>query len=201
MIRLRELLVIILGSILVKNVMLSRIMGTCPYIGVSSQVETATGMGIAVVFVMSVASAVTWLVQNLILVPLEITYLQTVAFILVIAALVQLIEMVITKVSPTLHRALGIYLPLITTNCAVLGIAVLNIRESYTLLEATVNGAAGGLGFLLAIIILAYIRERQDYAAVPESAKGFPMALVTTGLIAMAFLGFSGFDLTRFVGL
>lgn len=123
------------------------------------------------------------------------------AFILVIAALVQLIEMVITKVSPTLHRALGIYLPLITTNCAVLGIAVLNIRESYTLLEATVNGAAGGLGFLLAIIILAYIRERQDYAAVPESAKGFPMALVTTGLIAMAFLGFSGFDLTRFVGL
>lgn len=201
MIRLRELLVIILGSILVKNVMLSRIMGTCPYIGVSSQVETATGMGIAVVFVMSVASAVTWLVQNLILVPLEITYLQTVAFILVIAALVQLIEMVITKVSPTLHRALGIYLPLITTNCAVLGIAVLNIRESYTLLEATVNGAAGGLGFLLAIIILAYIRERQDYAAVPESTKGFPMALVTTGLIAMAFLGFSGFDLTRFVGL
>ena len=201
MIWLRELLVIILGSILVKNVMLSRIMGTCPYIGVSSQVETATGMGIAVVFVMSVASAVTWLVQNLILVPLEITYLQTVAFILVIAALVQLIEMVITKVSPTLHRALGIYLPLITTNCAVLGIAVLNIRESYTLLEATVNGAAGGLGFLLAIIILAYIRERQDYAAVPESAKGFPMALVTTGLIAMAFLGFSGFDLTRFVGL
>ena len=201
MIRLRELLVIILGSILVKNVMLSRIMGTCPYIGVSSQVETATGMGIAVVFVMSVASAVTWLVQNLILVPLEITYLQTVAFILVIAALVQLIEMVITKVSPTLHRALGIYLPLITTNCAVLGIAVLNIRESYTLLEATVNGAAGGLGFLLAIIILAYIRERQDYAAVPESAKGFPMALVTTGLIAMAFLGFSGFDITRFVGL
>ena len=197
----RELLVIILGSILVKNVMLSRIMGTCPYIGVSSQVETATGMGIAVVFVMSVASAVTWLVQNLILVPLEITYLQTVAFILVIAALVQLIEMVITKVSPTLHRALGLYLPLITTNCAVLGIAVLNIRESYTLLEATVNGAAGGLGFLLAIIILAYIRERQDYAAVPESAKGFPMALVTTGLIAMAFLGFSGFDITRFVGL
>ena len=197
----RELLVIILGSILVKNVMLSRIMGTCPYIGVSSQVETATGMGIAVVFVMSVASAVTWLVQNLILVPLEITYLQTVAFILVIAALVQLIEMVITKVSPTLHRALGIYLPLITTNCAVLGIAVLNIRESYTLLEATVNGAAGGLGFLLAIIILAYIRERQDYAAVPESAKGFPMALVTTGLIAMAFLGFSGFDITRVVGL
>ena len=201
MTRLRELLVIILGSILVKNVMLSRIMGTCPYIGVSSQVETATGMGIAVVFVMSVASAVTWLVQNLILVPLEITYLQTVAFILVIAALVQLIEMVITKVSPTLHRALGIYLPLITTNCAVLGIAVLNIRASYTLLEATVNGAAGGLGFLLAIIILAYIRERQDYAAVPESTKGFPMALVTTGLIAMAFLGFSGFDLTRFVGL
>ena len=126
----RELLVIILGSILVKNVMLSRIMGTCPYIGVSSQVETATGMGIAVVFVMSVASAVTWLVQNLILVPLEITYLQTVAFILVRAALVQLIEMVITKVSPTLHRALGIYIPLITTNCAVLGIAVLNIRES-----------------------------------------------------------------------
>lgn len=201
MIGLRELLVIILGSILVKNVMLSRIMGTCPYIGVSSQVETASGMGIAVVFVMSVASAVTWLVQHLILVPLEITYLQTVSFILVIAALVQLIEMVITKVSPTLHRALGIYLPLITTNCAVLGIAVLNIRESYSLLEATVNGAAGGLGFLLAIMILAYIRERQEYAAIPESAKGFPMALVTTGLIAMAFLGFSGFDLNSFVGL
>ena len=197
----REILVILLGSILVNNVMLSRIMGTCPFIGVSTQVDTATGMGIAVTFVMAVASAVTWLIYNMVLVPLNLVYLQTVAFILVVAALVQLIEMFITKASPTLHRALGIYLPLITTNCAVLGIAVLNIRENYSLLNATVNGAAGGLGFLLAILILAYIRERQEYAPLPEAAKGFPIALITTGLMALAFLGFSGFDLGRIFGL
>ena len=197
----REILVILLGSVLVNNVMLSRIMGTCPFIGVSTQVDTATGMGIAVTFVMAVASAVTWLIYNMVLVPLNLVYLQTVAFILVVAALVQLIEMFITKASPTLHRALGIYLPLITTNCAVLGIAVLNIRENYSLLNATVNGAAGGLGFLLAILILAYIRERQEYAPLPEAAKGFPIALITTGLMALAFLGFSGFDLGRIFGL
>lgn len=188
----RELIVILLGGILVNNVMLTRILGVCPFIGVSKQVETATGMGMAVIFVMTVASAVTWLIQNLILNPFNMGYLQTVSFILVIAALVQLIEMVVLKVSPTLYRALGIYLPLITTNCAVLGVAILNIRESYNLLEAAVSGLAGGAGFALAIILFAAMRERQELAPISRAMVGFPIALVTTGLMAMAFLGFSG---------
>ncbi len=183
------------------NFMLSRILGTCPFIGVSQQVETATGMSLAVVFVMTVASAITWLVQNFILNPLNMAYLQTVAFILVIAALVQLIEMVIKKSSPSLYRALGIYLPLITTNCAVLGVAIINYQANYNLLESAVSGAAGGLGWALAIILFAAIRERQRLAPIPRAMEGFPIALVTTGLLAMAFLGFSGFDVARFMGL
>lgn len=197
----KQLLVILFSQALVNNYMLARILGTCPFIGVSQQFETATGMSLAVVFVMTMASVITWLVQHLILNPLGMAYLQTVSFILVIAALVQLIEMVIKKNSPGLYRALGIYLPLITTNCAVLGVAIINISSSYNLIESAVSGAAGGLGWGLAIMLFAAIRERQRLAPISPAMRGFPIALVTTGLLAMAFLGFSGFDVARFIGL
>lgn len=197
----KTLLVILFSQALVNNFMLARIMGTCPFIGVSQQVETATGMSLAVVFVMTMASAISWLVQNLILNPLNMGYLQTVSFILVIAALVQLIEMMLKKNSPGLYRALGIYLPLITTNCAVLGVAIVNIGAGYNLVESSVSGAAGGLGWGLAIILFAAIRERQQLAPIPKVMQGFPLALVTTGLLAMAFLGFSGFNVAKFVGM
>ena len=197
----KQLLVIMFSQALVNNYMLSRILGTCPFIGVSQQFETATGMSLAVVFVMTMASVITWLVQHFILNPLGMAYLQTVSFILVIAALVQLIEMVIKKNSPGLYRALGIYLPLITTNCAVLGVAIINISSNYNLIESAVSGAAGGLGWGLAIMLFAAIRERQRLAPISEAMQGFPIALVTTGLLAMAFLGFSGFDVARFIGL
>lgn len=197
----KQLLVILFSQALVNNYMLARILGTCPFIGVSQQFETATGMSLAVVFVMTMASVITWLVQHLILNPLGMAYLQTVSFILVIAALVQLIEMVIKKNSPGLYRALGIYLPLITTNCAVLGVAIINISSSYNLIESAVSGAAGGLGWGLAIMLFAAIRERQRLAPISTAMRGFPIALVTTGLLAMAFLGFSGFDVARFIGL
>ena len=197
----KQLLVIMFSQALINNYMLSRILGTCPFIGVSQQFETATGMSLAVVFVMTMASVITWLVQHFILNPLGMAYLQTVSFILVIAALVQLIEMVIKKNSPGLYRALGIYLPLITTNCAVLGVAIINISSNYNLVESAVSGAAGGLGWGLAIMLFAAIRERQRLAPVSQAMQGFPLALVTTGLLAMAFLGFSGFDVARFIGL
>jgi len=197
----KQLLVIMFSQALVNNYMLSRILGTCPFIGVSQQFETATGMSLAVVFVMTMASVITWLVQHFILNPLGMAYLQTVSFILVIAALVQLIEMVIKKNSPGLYRALGIYLPLITTNCAVLGVAIINISSNYNLIESAVSGAAGGLGWGLAIMLFAAIRERQRLAPISQAMQGFPIALVTTGLLAMAFLGFSGFDVARFIGL
>jgi electron transport complex protein RnfA len=197
----KQLLVIMFSQALINNYMLSRILGTCPFIGVSQQFETATGMSLAVVFVMTMASVITWLVQHFILNPLGMAYLQTVSFILVIAALVQLIEMVIKKNSPGLYRALGIYLPLITTNCAVLGVAIINISSNYNLIESAVSGAAGGLGWGLAIMLFAAIRERQRLAPISEAMQGFPIALVTTGLLAMAFLGFSGFDVARFIGL
>ena len=197
----KQLLVIMFSQALINNYMLSRILGTCPFIGVSQQFETATGMSLAVVFVMTMASVITWLVQHFILNPLGMAYLQTVSFILVIAALVRLIEMVIKKNSPGLYRALGIYLPLITTNCAVLGVAIINISSNYNLVESAVSGAAGGLGWGLAIMLFAAIRERQRLAPVSQAMQGFPIALVTTGLLAMAFLGFSGFDVARFIGL
>ena len=197
----KQLLVIMFSQALINNYMLSRILGTCPFIGVSQQFETATGMSLAVVFVMTMASVITWLVQHFILNPLGMAYLQTVSFILVIAALVQLIEMVIKKNSPGLYRALGIYLPLITTNCAVLGVAIINISSNYNLVESAVSGAAGGLGWGLAIMLFAAIRERQRLAPISLAMQGFPIALVTTGLLAMAFLGFSGFDVARFIGL
>jgi len=186
------ILLILLSSILVNNFVLSKFLGICPFLGVSKKVETALGMGFAVTFVMALASVISYLVQYLILVPLGIEYLQTIAFILVIAALVQLVEMALQKLVPSLYQALGVYLPLITTNCAVLGVAILNITENYNLLQTLVNGIGGALGFTLAIVLFAGIRERLELANIPEPLKGFPIALISAGLMAIAFLGFQG---------
>ena len=187
-----SLFVILVSSILVNNFILSRFLGICPFLGVSKQVETAVGMGMAVTFVMTLASIITYLVQILILDKLGIQYMQTIAFILVIAALVQLVEMIIQKSSPTLYQSLGVFLPLITTNCAVLGVAILNIQEQYNMIETAVNAIGAALGFTLAIVLFAAIRERLELARVPKVFKGFPIALITASLMSMAFLGFSG---------
>ncbi|BCV25792.1 MAG TPA: electron transport complex subunit RsxA [Firmicutes bacterium] len=185
-------LAIIIGGIFINNYIFSRFLGLCPFLGVSKQLETATGMGMAVIFVMTMASAVAWLVQYFILVPLHLEYMQTIAFILVIAALVQFVEMVIMKISPVLYQALGIYLPLITTNCAVLGVALLNVTEGYNFLEAVINGGASAVGWTLAILLFAGIRERWAFIDIPPSMRGFPIALVSTGLMSIAFFGFQG---------
>ena len=185
------LLAITLGAILSNNFIFSQFLGCCPFLGVSKKVDTAVGMGIAVTFVMGLASAITWLV-NLLLVQLGLEYMQTVAFILVIASLVQFIEMFLQKAMPTLYTALGVYLPLITTNCAVLGVALLNIQNNYNFIESVVYGITGGLGFLLAIVLFASIRERLVFAEYPKAFEGFPIALITAGLMALAFMGFSG---------
>ena len=185
------LLAISLGAILTNNFIFSQFLGICPFLGVSKKIDTAVGMGAAVTFVMGLASAITWLV-NLLLVQLGLEYMQTVAFILVIASLVQFIEMFLQKSMPTLYTALGVYLPLITTNCAVLGVALLNIQNSYNFIESVVYGITGGLGFLLAIVLFASIRERLVFADYPKNWEGFPIALVTAGLMALAFMGFSG---------
>ena len=187
-----ELLAITLGAILANNFIFSQFLGICPFLGVSKKVDTAVGMGVAVTFVMGLASAITWLVNTFILVPLNLGYMQTVAFILVIAALVQFIEMFLQKSMPSLYTALGVYLPLITTNCAVLGVALLNIQNNYNFIESVVYGVTGGLGFLLAIVLFASIRERLVFADYPKNWEGFPIALVTAGLMALAFMGFSG---------
>ncbi len=187
-----RLFIILFGSILVNNFVMSRFLGICPFLGVSKKVETALGMGAAVTFVMALASVITYLVQYLILDPLGIGYMQTIAFILVIAALVQFVEMVIQKTSPTLYQALGVYLPLITTNCAVLGVAIININEKYNLIETVVNGIGGAIGFTLAIVLFAGIRERLEFSPIPEPMKGFPIALITASLMSIAFLGFQG---------
>ncbi|MGI6357816.1 MAG: electron transport complex subunit RsxA [Bacillota bacterium] len=187
-----NLVVIFLSAILINNFVLSRFLGICPFLGVSKQVETATGMGIAVTFVMTVASLVAWLVEKFVLEPMDLMYLQTIAFILVIAALVQFVEMVIQKTSPTLYQALGVYLPLITTNCAVLGVALINSTNEYGLLESMVNGFAAALGFSLAIVLFAGIRERLQFSKIAKPLQGFPIALVTAGLLSIAFLGFQG---------
>ncbi|MBC8529156.1 electron transport complex subunit RsxA [Christensenellaceae bacterium NSJ-44] len=187
-----KIFLMLLSSILVQNFVLSRFLGCCPFLGVSKKVETAVGMGLAVTFVMAMASVITYLVQYCILVPAQIEYMQTIAFILVIAALVQLVEMVIQKVSPTLYKSLGVYLPLITTNCAVLGVAIINITEGYNLFETLINGVGGALGFTLAIVLFAGIRERLELSAIPKPFQGFPVALVTAGLMSIAFLGFQG---------
>ncbi|WZL71591.1 electron transport complex subunit RsxA [Clostridiaceae bacterium 35-E11] len=186
------LFVILVSSILVNNFVLSKFLGICPFLGVSKQVETAMGMGMAVTFVMTLASIITYLVQHFILDLLGLGYLQTIAFILVIAALVQFVEMVIQKVSPTLYQALGVYLPLITTNCAVLGLTLLNIQFEYNLIETIVNAIGASVGFSLAIVLFAGIRERLEIADVPELFKGFPVALITASLMSIAFLGFAG---------
>nr|WP_300413063.1 electron transport complex subunit RsxA [uncultured Oscillibacter sp.] len=187
-----KLLAITLGAILANNFIFSQFLGICPFLGVSKKVDTAVGMGIAVTFVMGLASAITWAVNNFILVPLDLMYMQTVAFILVIASLVQFIEMFLQKSMPSLYTALGVYLPLITTNCAVLGVALLNIQEGYNFIESVVYGITGGIGFLVAIVLFASIRERLVFAEYPKSFEGFPIALVTAGLMALAFMGFSG---------
>ena len=187
-----RLLAITLAAILANNFIFSQFLGICPFLGVSKKVDTAVGMGFAVTFVMGLASAITWAVYNFILVPLDLKYMQTVAFILVIAALVQFIEMFLQKSMPSLYTALGVYLPLITTNCAVLGVALLNIQESYNFIESVVYGITGGIGFLVAIVLFASIRERLVFAEYPKSFEGFPIALVTAGLMALAFMGFSG---------
>ena len=187
-----NLLAITLGAILANNFIFSQFLGICPFLGVSKKVDTAVGMGVAVTFVMGLASAITWLVNTFILIPLDLGYMQTVAFILVIASLVQFIEMFLQKSMPTLYTALGVYLPLITTTCAVLGVSLLNIQNNYNFIESVVYGVTGGLGFLLAIVLFASIRERLVFADYPKNWDGFPIALVTAGLMALAFMGFSG---------
>ena len=188
-----RLLAISLGAILTNNFIFSQFLGICPFLGVSKKSDTAVGMGLAVTFVMGLASAITYAV-NLILVKLNLEFMQTVAFILVIAALVQFIEMFLKKSMPSLYTALGIYLPLITTNCAVLGVALLNVQNEYNFIESVVYGVTGGLGFLLAIYLFATVRERTEFADYPKSFEGFPIALITSGLLALAFMGFSGLE-------
>ncbi len=193
--QLHELLVITLGAILANNFIFSQFLGICPFLGVSKKVDTAVGMGIAVTFVMGLASAITYVVNEFILVRFGLMYMQTVAFILVIASLVQFIEMFLQKSMPSLYTALGVYLPLITTNCAVLGVALLNIQNGYGFISSVVYGVTGGIGFLLAIVLFASIRERLVFADYPKSFEGFPIALVTAGLMALAFMGFSGLSI------
>ena len=183
---------IIIGSIFVNNVVLSQFLGICPFLGVSSKVETSMGMGAAVTFVMALSAVVTWLIQTYILVPLGIEYMQTIVFILVIAALVQMVEIVLKKVSPSLYQALGIFLPLITTNCAVLGVAILMIQKEFSLLQGVVYNVATALGFALALVIFAGLRERIEFEEAPKSFQGVPIALITASILAMAFMGFSG---------
>ena len=192
---LTTLVTITIGAILSNNFIFSQFLGICPFMGVSKKIDTATGMGFAVIFVMGLASAITWCVYNWILVPLELEYMETVAFILVIASLVQFIEMFLQKSMPALYTALGVYLPLITTNCAVLGVALLNIQNHYNFIEAVVYGVTGGAGFLLAIVLLASVREKLAFADYPKSFEGFPIALVAAGLMALAFMGFSGLSI------
>ena len=189
-----QILGIIIAALLSQNFILVKFYGICPFMGVSKKIDTALGMGMAVTFVMALASAVCWAV-NLLLVNLGLEYMQTVSFILVIASLVQVVEMFLKKFVPALYKALGVFLPLITTNCAVLGVVLINVQEGYNLLISTVNGAAGGLGFTLAIVLFASVRERVDKAEPPECFKGFPIALITAGLLALAFMGFSGLSI------
>ncbi len=187
-----KLLSITLGAILTNNFIFSQFLGCCPFLGVSKKVDTAVGMGVAVTFVMGLASAVCFVVNKFILIPLDLAYMQTVAFILVIASLVQFIEMFLQKAMPSLYTALGVYLPLITTNCAVLGVVLLNVQNNYNFIESVIYGITGGLGFLLAIVLFASIRERLVFADYPKNWEGFPIALITAGLMALAFMGFSG---------
>lgn len=192
---LQHLIVISLTAILIENFVLVKFLGICPFLGVSKKVETALGMGMAVTFVIAMASMITWVADFFILRPFNLEYMRTIAFILIIASLVQLVELFLQKVSPVLYSALGIYLPLITTNCAVLGVALLNINNNYNFIESLVFGVAASLGFTLAIVLLAGVRERLESSNIPEFLKGFPITLISAGLLSIAFLGFSGFKL------
>ena len=183
---------ILVAAILSENFILVKFYGICPFMGVSKKIDTALGMGMAVTFVMALASAATYAVYHFLLVPFQLEFMQTVAFILVIASIVQVVEMFLKKAIPALYQALGIFLPLITTNCAVLGVALLNVQKGYDFLQSVLNGACGGLGFTLSIVLFASIRERVDKAESPESFKGFPLTLIAAGLMALAFMGFSG---------
>ena len=183
---------IIIGAIFVNNVVLAQFLGICPFLGVSSKVETSLGMGAAVTFVMALSAVVTWLIQTFVLVPLGIEYMQTIVFILVIASLVQMVEIVLKKVSPSLYQALGIFLPLITTNCAVLGVAILMIQKEFSLLQGVVYNVSIALGFALALVIFAGLRERIEFEEAPKAFQGVPIALITASILAMAFMGFSG---------
>lgn len=188
----KELILIAIGSALVNNVVLSQFLGICPFLGVSKRTDTAAGMGGAVIFVITISSLLTSIIYNYLLVGLHIEYLKTIVFILVIAALVQFVEMFLKKSSPSLYKSLGVYLPLITTNCAVLGVALTNVQKDYGILPSVVNGFATAVGFTISIVILAGVRERIGYNDIPESFKGTPIVLVTAGLMAIAFMGFSG---------
>lgn len=188
----QELALILVGSALVNNVVLSQFLGICPFLGVSKKINTAAGMGAAVIFVITLASAITSCIYQFLLLPNNLTYLNTIVFILVIAALVQFVEMVMKKTMKGLYNALGVYLPLITTNCAVLGIALINVQKDYSFLTSIVNGLGTAIGFTIAIVILAGIRERCEDNDIPESFKGTPIVLITSGLMAIAFCGFAG---------
>ena len=188
----KELLIILVSSAIVNNVVLSQFLGLCPFLGVSKSVETAAGMGGAIIFVITLSSFVTGIIYNAILVPTNLTYLQTIVFILLIAALVQFVEMFLKKTMPSLYQALGVYLPLITTNCAVLGVALTNVQKEYNVLQGTVNGFATAVGFTISIVLMAGIREKIAYNDIPTSFQGFPTVLLTAGLMAIAFFGFSG---------
>lgn len=187
-----QLFTIALGAILVNNFIVAQFLGICPFMGVSKKIETASGMGLAVIFVMGLASAICWPINELILVPMGLTFMQTVTYILVIASLVQFIEMFLQKTIPSLYQALGIYLPLITTNCAVLGVALLNIQNSYGFIESLVYGITGGIGFLIAIVLFASVRVRIEGCDCPKSFAGYPIALLAAGLLSLAFMGFQG---------
>ena len=188
----QSLLGILISAILTENFILVKFYGICPFMGVSKKIDTALGMGMAVTFVMALASAACWAVDSFVLQPLELGYMQTVAFILVIASIVQVVEMFLKKSVPALYKALGIFLPLITTNCAVLGVALVNAQTGYDFLQSVVNGACGGIGFTVAIVLFASVRERVDKADCPAAFRGYPIALISAGLIALAFMGFSG---------
>jgi electron transport complex protein RnfA len=188
----RSLVVILLSSVLVNNYVLSRFLGICPFLGVSKKLNSATGMGIAVIFVMVMATAATWPIQKYLLEPYKIGYMQTIVFILIIAALVQFIEMALKKFIPALHKSLGVYLPLITTNCAVLGVTIENIDESYTFVESIVNSLGCGLGFLLAMVLFSGVRSKIVESEIPESFKGLPATLIAASFVSLAFFGFAG---------
>jgi len=206
MINIASLIGISISAIFINNFVLSRFLGLCPFFGVSKKLSSATGMGMAVIFVMAIASSFTWVINSYILEPFGISYLQTIVFILVIAALVQLVEMALQKYSPTLYEALGIYLPLITTNCAVLGVALINTGlnpltgQPFTFIESLLNGVMSGIGFMLALILMAGLREKLELSNIPKTLDGLPISFITAGLMALAFLGFAGLNFFSSIG-